>query len=265
MQQADKKFLSILEEKIKTSVHLNGLYIPASAIRDTLSNYTSPLIVDNHDPVYKFGLIGSCIPILYENNYYLICTRHQIAGRDPQDVGLLDKDGYKFCSSAGIVFYPEINEVEVHDLVIFKFTAVCNDRPEMKERFFPVVYPPIARSDDIVFFIASGYPSKEQDYGFADNENRLGFKRLALVCALAGQEEQPADDMLLRLKTMMETKYDPDGMSGGAVFGVQMVNDTPHAYLHGMITRAGNGNVYFLKIGYILNLISDSSQMQAPP
>jgi len=249
---------TLLNQKLGTSVRLNGLFIPASSLEDTLSNYTSPLMAFNHDPVYKLGLIGSCVPIFFEENYYLICTRHQLKSRDPQDVGLLDKNGEKFCSSAGIVFYPDINEVELHDLVILRFTEVCNDRPEMKERFFHVTYPPTARSDELLFFIASGYPSKEQDYGFADNENRLGFKRLALVCSLAEKEEQSMDETLLRLKTMKEPRFDLDGMSGGAVFGVQMVNNIPHAFLHGMTTRAGNGNVYLIRIGYILNLIRDS-------
>lgn len=261
MRPQQSKERSILTKMLDTSVQLNGLFIPVSSLQDTLSSYTCPLIVDNHNPVYKFGVIGSCVPILYDKNYYLICTRHQIKGRDPQDVGLLDKNGYEFCSSAGIVFYPAINEVELHDLVILKFTQACNDRPEMKERFFPVRYPPDTRSNDLLFFIASGFPSKEQDYGFADNENRLGFKRLALVCCLAERDRQPTDETLLCLKTIEESRYDPDGMSGGAVFGIQMVNNIPCAFLHGMMTRAGNGNVYLLKIGHILNLISDSSKM----
>jgi hypothetical protein len=253
---------SILGKKLDTSVELNDVFIPASSLQETLSNYTCPLIVDNNHPIYKFGLIGSCIPIFYDNNYYLICTRHQIKNRNPKDVGLLDKDGYKFCSSSGVVFYEEIyNEVELHDLVILKYTQVCHDRPEMIERFFPVRYPPEARSDDFLLFIASGFPSKEQDYGFANNENCLGFKRLALVCSLAEKNEQSTDETHLCLKMIEESKYDLDGMSGGAVFGVQMVNNIPCAFLHGMMTRAGNGYVHFIKIDYILNLISDSARL----
>lgn len=262
MAMLPSKEHSILEKKLGTSVQLNGLLIPASSLQDTLSRYTSPLMVDNHNPIYKFGLIGSCVPIFYEKNYYVICTRHQIKDRLPEDVGLLDEDGYKFRSSAGIVFYPEINEVELHDLVIFKFTQVCNDHPEMKSRFFSVNCPPQTRSNDLLFFIASGYPIKEQDYGFADDESRLGFKRLSVICSLAEKDSQPMDETLLRLEIIKESGYDLDGMSGGSVFGVQMVNNQPCAFLHGMTTRASNGKVHFLKIGYILNLISDSIKIQ---
>lgn len=253
---------SVLGKKLDTSVELNSVFIPASSLQETLSNYTLPLLVDNNDPIYKFGLIGSCIPIFFDDDYYIICTRHQIKNRNPEDVGLLDKDGYKFCSSSGIVFYEDIyNEVDLHDLVILKYTQACHSRPEMKERFFPVRYPPEARAEDLLFFIASGFPSKEQDYGFADNENRLGFKKLALICSLAEKNEQPTDETLLCIKTIGDSKCDPNGMSGGAVFGVQMVNNIPRAFLHGMITRAGNGYVRFLKTGYILNLISDSAKL----
>ena len=256
-----KSRLTTLEEMLKRTVRLNGLLVPVKAIESALCNYVHPLVVWNHDETYSVGLIGSGIAIHYRDKYLLLCTRHQLkalAGRSYEDVGLLDKDGHSFCSAGGIRHYlNHLNEVDLHDLVVFDFTEPCQARPYMRERFFNFEsLPPDTLSDQIIGFVASGYPVKEQDYGLTEDEKHLGLRRAQVVCSLAPYNEQPKEDpTLLRLTPMDQLRFDPDGMSGGAAFVVQFVNGLPHAYLAGMIVRAGANSLYILKAVFIQKFI----------
>ena len=227
-----------LERMLKFSVRLNGLLIPVAVVESTLARYTEPIIVWNHDDVYSCSLMGSGVAIHYRNQYLLLCTRHQLQnvldGRPSEDVGLLDKDGVSFCSSAGIRYFDDTaNDVELHDLVVFDFTAPCKDRPVMRERFYNLQgCPPTTLSNHIVAFIASGYPSKNQKYDFTEEEKKLGFVKATVPCLLADYADQFKNDhTLLRLKPLNPLIFDPDGISGGSAFVIQLVEGNPYAYL----------------------------------
>jgi len=251
-----------IEKMLKHTVQLNGLLIPIKSIESTLCNYTHPLIIWNHDETYSIGLIGSGTAIYYRSKYLLLCTRHQLNalnGRNYEDVGLLDKDGHSFCSAAGIrQYFNHLNDVDLHDLVVFDFTEPCRDRPHMRERFFNWEYiPPDTTSDQIIGFIVSGYPSKEQNYGLSDAEKHLGLRRAQVVCSLAPYSDQPKEDpTILRLIPIEPLRFEPDGMSGGIAFVTQFTNGIPRAYFAGMIVRAGTHSFYILKTGFIRNFIN---------
>ena len=109
----------------------------------------------------------------------MLCTRHQLEvldGRPYEDIGLLDKDGQNFCTAGGIRHYHEsLNDVDLHDLVVFDFTEPCQHRPDMTERFFNFdSAPPNVFSDQVIGFVISGYPSNEQDYGINESEKAIG-------------------------------------------------------------------------------------------
>lgn len=55
----------------------------------------------------------------------------------------------------------------------------------------------------------------------------------------------------MRLRTFSAMDFDPDGMSGGGVFVVQLINGQPRAFLAGIITRAGAGIIHMVKSPYI--------------
>jgi len=256
-----KHRLTTIEGMLKHTVQLNGLLIPVKAMERTLSCYTQPLVIWNHDDTYSCGLIGSCIGIHYRNRYLLLCTRHQLkilGGRSYEDVGLLDKDGHSFCSAAGIRHYrDDINDVDLNDLNVFDFTEPCKDREHMKDRFFNLHgLPPKVPSNQVVGFVVSGYPSSKQNYGLTEETKQLGFARAQITCSLAPYEDQlKTDPTVLKLLSLSPLNFDPDGMSGGAAFVIQLVNGIGHAHLAGMVVRAGSNNFYILTIGYILKFI----------
>lgn len=254
--------LTTIEDMLKHAIQLNRLLIPIQSIEGVLCNYTHPLVVWNNDKTFPVSLIGSAICVYYRNKYLLLCTRHQLKlldGRSYEDVGLLDKDGGYFCSATGISHFLEpLNEVDLHDLVVFNFTKPCQARSHMKQLFFNLesVIPDTA-SEQIVGFFASEYPSKELDYGLAEEPKRLALRRAQVFCELAPYSEQPKEDStLLRLTPRDPLSFNPNGMSGGSAFAIQFVNGAPHAYLAGMIVRAGTNSVYILKSGSMISFIN---------
>lgn len=251
-----------LENMLKHTIRLNGILIPANSAESILSRYTHPLVIWNHVEDYPCGLMGSCLCIYYRDRYLLLCSRHQLKllqGRSYEDMGLLDKDGYSFCSAAGIKHYnDDFNAVDLHDLTVFDFTEPCNARGHMKERFFNLKEaPPVMRSDHVVGFVVSGYPSKKQDYDFTDGKKQLGLALAPVVCTLAPLEDQPEDPTILKLNTLDPLKFDSDGMSGGGAFVIHLDNGVGYTHLAGMIVRGGSNNFYILRMGYIMSVIDE--------
>lgn len=251
----------MIENILKHSVRLNGLLIPGRSIEGILSKYAHPLVIWNHNETYPCGLIGSSTGIYYQNRYLLLCTRHQLKvldGRSYEDVGLLDKDGGSFCSGAGIRHYQEgVNEFELHDLTVFDFTKPCSERTQMKERFFNINGPPPnIPSDQIIALIVYGYPSEKQKYDLNEETKHLGFKKESAVCLLAPHNDQSKEDpTTLKIDALEALKFDPDGMSGGAAFVIQLFGTNAQAYLAGIVLRAGRDSFHILRIGHILNSI----------
>lgn len=253
----------MLEGMLKLSVWLNGLLIPIRAVESTLARYTLPLVVINDNETYPCNLMGSSIGVKYKNRYFLLCCKHQLkntlAGRPVHDVGLLDPDGHSLCSAGGIRFFDTaINDSELHDLVVFDFTEPCKNRPTMHERFFNLQrLPPEVNSDKIVAFIASGFPFKDQKYDIDENSRSIGFAKRIELCELAPESEQSSDKTLLRVKPLKPFNFDPDGMSGGAAFAILLDGITARAYLAGMLVRAGQEDIYLLKVGNIMQVLDD--------
>ncbi|MDB2414201.1 hypothetical protein N9W34_00340 [Rickettsiales bacterium] len=248
-----------IEKMLKYAVQLNALFIPANSVQSSLSRYTHPPVIHNHnEEIYTCSLRGSSIGIYYRKRYLLLCTRHQLNGCDYKDVGLIDKDGDSLHTSAGSWHYPpSVNETDLNDLIVFDFTAPCNYSPYMKEWFFSLeCFPPNSPSNGIIAFIISGYPSQEQKYNLGEEEKHLGFRRESITCLLGSYDDQvKGDPSILCLSYDHNSDFNPDGMSGGAAFVIQLVNGKPRAYLAGMVVRAGNGKFYILRIGFIQKFI----------
>jgi len=52
---------------------------------------------------------------------------------------------------------------------------------------------------------------------------------------------------------------DPNGMSGGPVYVVQLVGEVPTVYLGGMMLRSGREYLYFLKSGFIMDFLNQAT------
>ncbi len=127
----------------------------------------------------------------------------------------------------------------------------------MRERFFHVQgLPPDVPSNQVVGLIVSGYPFDKQNYGLTEETRQLGFARAQIVCSIAPYEEQPkADQTVLKLDSLSPLGFNPNGMSGGAAFVMQIVGTSAHAHLAGMVIASSNNKFHIIKIGPILQFI----------
>ena len=140
------------------------------------------------------------------------------------------------------------DETNPHYLDLAAFEIPCQAHSDLKERFFDLPScPPDARNTDIVFAVVAGFPCKDQKYEL-EEKNHIGkFKRI-VVC-----QPDPAtyDPALLCLRTNEPLDFDPDGMSGGSAFVVQVVDGEFRAYFAGLVVTGGRDRFHVIKVGHI--------------
>lgn len=243
---------TIEENLLLASTSVNGLAVPLPAISATLAKYVTNLVAINDDPVHKVSLIGSATPLRFRDKFFVACCRHQLTNRDFSNIGLLSENG-DLVTCAGARHFIHKSDSDFSDLALFDFTAPCLAHTEFQSRFFNFnAIPPDAPNIHTVFVQASGFPSADQNYELEES-NHLGLKKRKVICEPVSQ---PADHALLHLRPQRPLGFDPDGMSGGSAFTVQLVNFVPTAFFAGMIIRAGRQDLYILKSGYIRDVMN---------
>ncbi|MGN7772191.1 hypothetical protein [Phyllobacterium sp. 22552] len=233
------------------SVMLNGVAIPARSLENVLNKYVTNLVVYNEHPVYKVTLKGSALPVYYRGRYFLVCAGHQLKDVDPEHVSMFTNDGKYLVSSGGVKHFNLTgpSETDHLDVAAFDFTEPCAAHPELRSRFFGLNrIPPSGYNDDILCAVVCGFPSMDQKYEL-EEKNHLGLVKRTIICRLG---RQPADNSTVILKIDPPLDFDPDGLSGGTVFIIQMHPNQPAAYLAGMVLRGGREHLYILKIGNIV-------------
>jgi hypothetical protein len=249
----DRSRRSILDRIIGTSVSFNGLLIPPSALIAALSRYVDNLFVWNDHKTYKLSLVGSAVPIRFSGRYFLLCTNHQLQGRQLENVSLLGRDGQNIVTSSGVRHFNDEGSPHYLDLAAFEFTEPCEAHPDLKERFFDLrEMPPETRNTDIVVAVVAGFPSKDQKYEL-EEKNHIGkFKRI-IVCQPDPSSYDPA---LLCLRTNEPLDFNPDGMSGGSAFVVQVVDGEFRAYFAGLVVTGGQDRFHIIKVGHIYRFLA---------
>lgn len=250
MSRSEKPILDFL---CGASVRLNEVLIPPSALHYVLGRYVDNLILWNDHETFKISLIGSAIPLKFRDRYFLVCSKHQLAGCDHERVSIMTRDGQKLITSAGVRFYDGQSDSDLSDVAAFDFTEPCQAMPEIRERFFNFQgIPPQVPVEDILFLLVSGFPSTQQVYDLED-KNHVGTMKQKIVCL---PDHQPSDSALLCVRPNQALSFDPDGMSGGSAFVVQRVGDGFQAHLAGMVVRAGPSSIYILKVGIIESFLT---------
>lgn len=241
----------ILDGLVSHSVKVGELLVPASSLESHLGRFVLNLVVWNHHETFKVSLVGSAIPIFYRENYFLVCSRHQLKGVDLENVSILYPDGSAAITSSGSRMFNLSDETTIsdaYDIAAFNFSEPISQHPYLKGLFYHLqALPPDTMNDNIVAFVLSGFPCADQRYEL-EEKNHLGLVKRIFV---ALPDCQPRDRALLRLKHLNELNFDADGLSGGPAFVVQKVENKFHAFLAGMMVRGGKDFSYILKVGFI--------------
>ncbi len=157
-------------------------------------------------------------------------------------------------TSGGVRHYIDIDpDSDYRDIVAFDYTEPCAAIPGLGSTFFHLSkLPQETISDKFVFCVASGYATVDQKYELQE-ANHLGLVRRTIVCHLDGQS---SDGALLRLRLDKPLDINPDGLSGGPAFVIQVVGlHQAEAVLGGMILRAGRAYFHILKVGFIAGFL----------
>ena len=238
---------------IGTSVTFNGLLVPASSLKTVLARYVDNLVVWNDHQTYKVSLIGSAVPIRFSGRYFLLCTNHQLRECEKENVSLLGRDGQILVTSSGVRHFNDESNPHYRDLAAFDFTEACGAHLALRERFFDLrEVPPIARNTDIVFALVAGFPSNDQRYEL-EERNHIGKVKRIVVCQPDPSSYDPA---LLCLRIDEPLDFDPDGMSGGSAFVVQVVAGEFRAYFAGLVVTGGRDRFHIIKVGDIYRFLA---------
>jgi len=242
---------AILESLISHSVKVGGLLVPANSLESYLGKFSLNLVVKNDDEIFKVSLVGSATPIFYRNQYFLLCSRHQLRGVNPEYISIMFPDGSHVVTSSGVRMFKETEltrQTDEYDVAAFNFSEPVNENPDLKSFFFKFdSSPPDTSNSQIVAFVLSGYPSADQEYEIAER-NHIGLvKRIVL----AQPGNQPSDPALRLLNYVEELDFAPDGLSGGPVFVVQEVGGEHRAYWAGIQLRSGTKQARILKVSYL--------------
>lgn len=240
---------TLLDNFASLSVRVNGLIVPGRSIESTLARHAFSLVVNNDHEIYKISLVGSATPVLFKGRHILLCTNHQLEGVDPQQVSMLMDDGSLVVTSNGFRSYAVSDETDAYDIAAFDFSDAVAAHPELKRRFFRFDHvPPDALNVNILAVLVAGYPTDDQKYDL-EELNHIGLARRHVVCA---PHEQPTDAAVLTLRAHTPLTKDPDGMSGGPAFAIQLVDGQPSAYLAGMVVRGGLEYFHIIKSGFVM-------------
>lgn len=253
----------MLFESLTTATLVNGVYILARDLQSMLGNYTFNLCAWNDHETYKVSLLGSATPLLYRDNYLVVCTRHQIQQVDPVNISMITEDGEFAVTSSGS-FTPKSDagcmQRDIQDIVVFNFNDACGAHQSLRKRFFKVVEtPPDCMSTSVVGVLNFGFPSKDQLYEL-DEKNHIGSRRRGTTLKAY---RQPSDETLLHLKPLERLSFDPDGLSGGPNFVIQNLNGNFVVFFAGVTVRAGKDDLYMVKSGYVRGLLDAALDNQS--
>ncbi len=243
---------TLLNAQLDLAVKLGNVLVPARSLQSVLGQYCQHLFVWTHDDTFKIQITGSSIPLLFKGRYFVLCSKHQLEGVNPQDVCIMFPDGSIAVTCSG---YREFKAqttsegTDAYDIVAFEFTDPCDEHTHLKSLFFDFTQvPPDVPSDHVLALVVVGYASADQDYN-VEHENHLGSVKRNITASLEGQ---PDDSCLFRAKYIVPLDVDPDGLSGSPVFVVQKSEENGQiGYLAGMVLRSSREKFYFLKSGFI--------------
>ena len=153
------RILDILTRRMALSVSINGVYISASEIEDALSRYCKPLCAETESADFPIRLAGTAIPIIYRDNYYLICSRHQLSDIDFQDVFIFTPDQINLATPSGAKSWKleSIQNSDQFDIVALDFSDAVKEHEALKASFFHLkTAPSEIPTDHIVGYFVVG-------------------------------------------------------------------------------------------------------------
>ena len=247
----------LLQNLCDQSLYVGNVLVGARQAESLLGKFAVQIFVWADDPNCEVFLRGSGCALKFNDRYYVVCTKHQLLDVSLEKVGLFVGNRRLLVTSSGAKFYTNSHsgsETDQRDVIAFDFTDPCAEFPELRPLFFDFRNPPPDCSNtEIIAFVSAGFPFAEQNFDVYENKHIGSLKRIVV----SQPYEQPSDESLLKAKTVVSMSFNPDGLSGGPLFSIVNKFGDPRAHYAGMMVRANQDYIYFLKSGYILQFLKD--------
>ncbi|NKJ77813.1 hypothetical protein [Rhizobium leguminosarum] len=247
----------LLDRKIRTSVRVHGLLVPANSLRSRLHVFCQNLVRYTGIEAFPVQLKGSATGLKYRGKKFLVSTAHQLRDVREEEIGVLFLDENTYISSAGYTRYNasvQPAESDAADLCVFDFTEQAEVKASLGRRFFTLQNEDVLHDEDeLLGYHAYGCPFGDQTYDVVDN-NHVGTVIRSMTCDL---EKAASDPALGSCRLLAKMDFDPNGLSGGAVFATVLEGEEIVLKFAGIINRAGGGIIHFIKakaVQHLLNL-----------
>lgn len=240
--------------KASTAFEIGGLFIPANSIAGFLHRYIDPALFfcDLGHPI-EFTKSGSLTRVKFRGRYFALVSSHQVSpeGYDFDQLIIRDPRGRNLLSSHYACFQTEMKDPrEDLDLLVFEFTEIvrAGDLPEYiwydlcREAGWEKIPLPMRA-------LCIGYPSEVNNIEY--DAERYAAKAVSVWGT-------PTKSVLSRRAAFSPDGvpiYEPNGMSGGGVFGIFIDHEVPVIFLAGMLTEATKATFNFVTSTRIIRVL----------
>lgn len=256
---------TLLDRKVRTSIRVHGLLVPASSLQSRLHVFCQNLVRYTGVEAFPVQLKGSATGLLYRGRNFLVCTAHQLRDVREEEIGVLFLDENTYISSAGYTrFKASVQQTgsDEVDLCVFDFTEQVEVKASLGRRFFTLRNNDVLEdADEVLGYHAYGCPFDDQTYDIFDN-NHVGTVIRSMTC---DPEKAPSDPALGSCRLVGAMDFDPNGLSGGSVFATVLHGDEIVLKFAGIINRAGGGVIHFIKAKSVQRLLDLSFAYSKPP
>lgn len=240
---------TLLERKIGTSVSDNGLIVPIDSLGEHIRRYSFPAIF--HSSIQDEAILtkgGSLAKVRTDNRYFAITAYHVISNNnyDLTQLCLPEITPGRFVSSHAARFPASRAAEDDYDFVTFEFTDPVNEGLLSRSDWFDVTYDLNRSADfDAMLMVCLGYPSHRN---FIQYDEKL---YPVTPNAVWGEQIEPMIHHRRSFAPINPVAYDPIGMSGAPVFGLELREAHLHLALTGILTNASSRTFNYLPISSI--------------
>jgi hypothetical protein len=239
----------LFDLKLATSVKIGDLFVTANSIAPALSNYTQPALFYAHaqaDHLGPYGLSigGTAFKIRYRNRYFCLVSAHQLkspnALYEHEELCIHSGANNRLLTSHKAIFAADDDELSF-DAILYEFTDVVIDERLPSSGWYPINEKEItAGNPKPIRAFAVGFPGiynsidySAQSYSFTP------------YCVW-GDETAPMVPERLAFSPNPQVDFDPSGMSGSPVFGLDIDDLIPRVFFAGLLTNASKQIFHFM-------------------
>jgi hypothetical protein len=240
---------TLMGRKLGTSVVDNGLVIPADAIGQHLRRYTFPAIFQtNLDGKFILTKSGSLAKVKTNGRYFGITAHHVISANNYEltQLCLPQIRPNQFVTSQAARFPASDTAKDQFDFICFEFTEPVNEGLINRNDWFDVSFD-LSRTTEVEAIIVAclGYPS---------HRNSINYDESTYAIAPNLVWGDHVDSRIPNRKSFTPVNpisYEPIGMSGAPVFGLELRGQHLHLALAGILTNASPITFNYLPISNI--------------